>query len=82
MAKLSRTEHLDLSMISSLVEATVPMADNTLFPSTDWVLEVLSLQEEGLHLVQADLMAFHPQMKRCLERWHATLVSMIKSKLV
>ena len=44
MAKLSRalqTEHLDLSVISTLVEATLNSLDDALLPAANWVLELL-----------------------------------------
>ena len=41
------------------MEATLHMLDDTLLPLADWVLELLedsqSLQEAGLHLVQAGI---------------------------
>ncbi len=44
VAKLSRTlqtEHLDLSVISSLVEATLHTLNDTELPSANWVLDLL-----------------------------------------
>ena len=48
VAKLSRilqTEHLDLSVISSLVDATLHTLDDTVLPSANWVLELLDERE-------------------------------------
>jgi len=44
VAKLSRTlqtEQLDLSMIPSLVNATLHTLDDSVLPSANWVLELL-----------------------------------------
>ena len=43
MAKLSRalhTKHLDLSLISSLVDATLNSLDDAILPSENWVLQL------------------------------------------
>ena len=69
VAKLSRTlqtEHLDLSMISSLVNATLHTLDDTVLPSANWVLELLDeceyLEEAaGIKVTQADITAFQEQ---------------------
>lgn len=48
MAKLSRTlqtEDLDLSIVSSLVEATLHTLDDALLPAANWVLELLEDSE-------------------------------------
>ena len=53
VAKLSRTlqtEHLDLSILSSLVDATLSTLDDTVSPSAHWVLELL---DECEHLEEA-----------------------------
>ena len=49
VAKLSRTlqtEQLDLSMISNLVSATLHTVDDSLLPSTNWVLGLLDNSEQ------------------------------------
>ena len=49
VAKLSRTlqtEQLDLSMISSLVNATLHTLDDSALPSANWVLELLDDREQ------------------------------------
>ena len=53
VAKLSRTlqtEHLDLSVISSLVNATLHTLDDIVLPTANWVLELL---DKGKHLEKA-----------------------------
>ena len=53
VAKLSRTlqtEHLDLSVISSLVDATLHTLGDTVLQSANWVLELLDKRE---HLEEA-----------------------------
>ena len=45
VAKLSKafqTEQLDLSLISSLVDATVKSLDDAVLPAANWVLELLN----------------------------------------
>lgn len=49
VAKLSRTlqtEDLDLSVVSSLVEATLHTLDDALLPAANWVLEILQDSED------------------------------------
>ena len=53
VAKLSRTlqtEHLDLSVVSSLVNDTLHTLDDSVLPSANWVLELL---DECKHLEEA-----------------------------
>ena len=48
VAKLSKalqTEQLDLSLISSLVDATVKSLDDAVLPAANWVLELLDRLE-------------------------------------
>ena len=70
VAKLSRTlqtEHLDLSVISSLVDATLHTLDDTVLPSANWVLELLDkrehLEEEaaGIKVTLAHIITFQEQ---------------------
>ena len=69
VAKLSRTlhtEHLDLSVISSLVDATLYTLYDTLLPSANWVLELLDecehLEEAaGIKVTLADIITFQEQ---------------------
>ena len=49
VAKLSRalqTKHLDLSLISSLVNATINSLDDAILPSENWVLQLQDAREE------------------------------------
>ena len=49
VAKLSRalqTKHLDLSLISSLVDATLNSLDDAILPSANWVLQLQDAREE------------------------------------
>ena len=70
VAKLSRTlqtEHLELSVISSLVDATLHTLDDTVLQSANWVLELLDkcehLEEEaaGIKVTLADIITFQEQ---------------------
>ena len=70
VAKLSRTlqtEHLDLSVKSSIVDATLHTLDDTVLPSANWVLELLDkrehLEEEaaGIKVTLADIITFQEQ---------------------
>ena len=69
LAKLSRTlqtEHLDWSVISSLVDATLHTLDDTVLPSANWVLKLLDKrdhQEEaaGIKVTLADTITFREQ---------------------
>ena len=65
VAKLSRTlqtEHMDLYVISSLVDATLHTLD-TVLPSANWVLELLDKREHleeaaGIKVTLADIITF------------------------
>ena len=49
VAKLScaiETKHLDLSLISSLVDATLDSLDDAILPSENWVLQLQDAREE------------------------------------
>ena len=49
VAKLSRalqTKHLDLSLISSLVDATLNTLDDAILPSANWILQLQDAREE------------------------------------
>ena len=69
VAKLSRTlqtEHLHLSVISSLVDATLHTLDDTVLPSANWVLELLEKREHlkeaaGIRVTLADIITFQEQ---------------------
>ena len=63
VAKLSRalqTKHLDLSLISSQVDATLNSLDNARLPSADWVLQLQDAREElkaatGIEVTHLDI---------------------------
>ena len=69
VAKLSRTlqtEHLDLSVISNLVDVTLHTLDDTVLPSANWVLELLDKREHlaeaaGIKATLADIITFREQ---------------------
>ena len=69
VAKLSstlQTEHLDLPVISSLVDATLHTLDDTVLPSANWVLELLDKREHleeaaGIKVTLADIITFQEQ---------------------
>ena len=66
LTKTLQTEHLDLSMILSLVDATLNTLDDTVFPLTNWVLELLDdcelLQKvAGIKVTVADITMFEDQ---------------------
>ena len=69
VAKLSRTlqtEHLDLSVISSLVDATLHTLDDTVLPSANWVMALLDKREHleeaaGIKVTLADIITFQEQ---------------------
>ena len=72
VAKLSRTlqtEQLDLSMISSLVNATLHTLDDSVFPSANWVFELLDDLEQleeatGIIVTLADITTFQEQVTK------------------
>ena len=66
VAKLSRalqTKHLDLSLISSLVVATLNSLDDAILPSANWVLKLQDAREElkaatGIEVTHLDICSF------------------------
>ena len=57
-----QTEHLDLSVISSLVNATLHTLDDTVLPSANWVLELLDeCEHPGIKVMLADITTFQEQ---------------------
>ena len=74
VAKLNRTlqtEQLDLSMISSLVNATLHTLDDSLLPSANWVLELLDDREQleeatGVIVTLVDITTFQEQVTKPL----------------
>ena len=65
-AKFSRalqTKHLDLSLISSLVDATLNSLDDAILPSANWVLQLQDAREElkaatGIEVTHLDICSF------------------------
>ena len=72
VAKLSRTlqaEHLDLSVISSLVDATLHTLDDAVLTSANWVQELLDEQENleeaaGIKVTLADITTFQEKVTK------------------
>ena len=70
VAKLShalQTNHLDLSLISSLVDATLNSLDDAILPSANWVLEVQDAREDlkavtGSEVPYLDICFFHERV--------------------
>ena len=66
MAKLScalQTKHLDLSLISSLVDATLNSLDGAILPSANWVLQLQDASEDlkaatGIEVTHLDICSF------------------------
>ena len=46
LSKILQTEKLDLSIISSLVDATLPTLEDVLQPAAKWVLDLQEVKEE------------------------------------
>ena len=66
VAKLSKTlqsEKLDLTLISSLVEATLYSLGNALSPAANWILELQDMKESleeamGVNITTSDIQTF------------------------
>ena len=66
VSKLSKTlqkENLDLSIISSLVDATLHTLEDVLVPAANWVLHLLDMEEEmgatvGINFNSEDIASF------------------------
>ena len=69
-AKLSRalqTKHFDLSLISSLVDATLNSLDDAILPSANWVLQLQDARVElkaatGIEVTHLDICSFQERM--------------------
>ena len=76
MAKLSRalqTNHLDLSLISSLVDATLNSLDDAILPSANWVLQLQDVREElkaatGIEVTHLDICSFQERVCKPFNR--------------
>ena len=69
MAKLSRalqTKQLDLSLISSLVDATLNLLDDAILPSANWVLQLQDAREAatGIEVTHLDICYFQERVGR------------------
>ena len=72
VAKLSRamqTKHLDLSPISSLVDATLNSLDDTILPSANGVLQLQDAREElkaatGIEGTHLDICSFQERVSK------------------
>ena len=70
VAKLSRalqTKHLDLPLISSLVDATLNLLDDAILPSANWVLQLQDAREElkaatGIEVTYLDICSFQERV--------------------
>ena len=70
VAKLSRalqTKHLDLSLSSSLVDATINSLDDAILPSANWVLQLQDAREElkvatGIEVTHLDICSFQERV--------------------
>lgn len=66
MSRIVQTKQLDLSVISSLVDATLHTLDDAVLPSANWVLELLDEREHleeaaGIKIKLEDITAFQEQ---------------------
>ena len=62
-----QTKYLDLSHISSLVDATLNSLDNAILPSANWVLQVQDAREEvkaatGFEVTHLDICSFQERV--------------------
>ena len=70
VAKLScalQTKHLDLSLISSLVYATLNSLDDAILPLANWVLQLQDAREElkaatGIEVTHLDICSFQERV--------------------
>ena len=65
VAKLSealQTEQLDLSLISSLVDATVQSLDDAVLPGANWVLELLDNIDDLKTATKMLIKCFHSRI--------------------
>ena len=82
MEKLSRalqTKHLDLSLISSLVDATLNSLDDAILPSANWVLQLQDAREELK--AAKDIEVTHLDICSYLERVGKPFIRLIKDNI-
>ena len=78
MAKLSRTlhtKHLDLSLISSLVDATLNSLDDAILPSANCVLQLQDAREElkaatGIEVTHLDICSLQERVGKFFYQSH------------
>ena len=63
LSKCLQVEKLDLTALSSLVDATIHTLDDALLPTANWVLKLLDVREEieraiGLQVTSAAIASF------------------------
>ena len=68
-----RPNHLDLSLISSLVDATLNSLDEAILPSANWVLQLQDAREElkaatGIEVTHLDMCSFQERVGKPLIR--------------
>ena len=69
LSKCLQTEKLHLSIISSLVHATLHSIDEALFPAANWVLELMDAREEieratGVKVTSANIASFQERVAK------------------
>ena len=69
LSKCLQTEKLGLSIISSLVHATLHTIDEALLPATNWVLELMDAREEieratGVKVTSANIASFQERVAK------------------
>ena len=87
VSKLSKTlqkENLDLSIISSLVDATLHTLEDVLLPAANWVLDLLDVKEEmgttvGINFNSEDIASFQ---RRVTEPFHTKLKENIQNRFI
>ena len=80
-----RPNHLDLSLISSLVDATLNSLDDAILPSANWVLQLQDAREElkaatGIEVTHLDIYSFQERVgKPFIRLIKANISSMFRS---
>ena len=69
LSKCLQTEKLDLSIISSLVHATLHTIDEALLPAANWVVELMDAREEierttGVKVTSANIASFQERVAK------------------
>ena len=87
VCKLNKTlqkENLDLSVITSLVDATLHTLEDVLLPAANWVLDLLDVKEEmgttvGINFNSEDIVSFQ---RRVTEPFHTKLKENIQNRFI